>query len=349
LVTASIGILLAFAIIAIDGPILMTTKGQLQKAADAAALAGATGLLEGSQEVAVQRAIEFAGYNDAVQDSMQPVIIGSEDVSFPQSDVIRVQTHRTEETGDPLRTYFRRLVDPLNANKANVAAVSEARIFDVCGTRCLKPWAVPDRWDDANANGAYDAGEYYESGVTSYQAPGDVGLPITLKAGDPHDAIAPGQFFPVCYPPLDYPGGSPETGANIYREWISECEPYTVGPGDRLMMQPGNMAGPTRQGMEALIALDPNAHWDVGSRTIQGSAYGLSPRVTIVPFFDPTQPPQPGRDWVRVTRIAVVFLDQVVGNEVRGRFLSVNLPGIPCPPGSPGTAGALVRGIALIQ
>jgi len=185
--------------------------------------------------------------------------------------------------------------------------------------------------------------------VTSYQAPQDIGLSITLKVGNPQQAIAPGQFFPVCYPPLDYPGGSPETGADIYREWIAECEPYTVGPGDRLLMQPGNMVGPTTQGMADLVALDPNARWNVGSKSVQGSAYGLSPRVAIVPFFDPTQPPGPGRDWVRVTRLGVLFIEQINGNEVRGRFLSINVPGIPCPPGVPGTAGALIRGISLIQ
>jgi hypothetical protein len=192
-------------------------------------------------------------------------------------------------------------------------------------------------------------GEYYESGVTSYQAPGDVGTLLTLKVGTPQDAVAPGQFLPVCYPPLDFPDGSPETGASIYRQWISECEPYTVGPGDRLLLEPGNIVGPTRQGMEDLFALDPGAHWDVGSRTVQGSAYGLSPRIAIVPFFDPTLPPQPGRNWVRVTRIGVLFIEQIAGNEVRGRFLSINVPGIACPPGSPGSAGALVHGIALIQ
>ena len=349
LVTGSIAVLMAFAIIAIDMPILLTTKGQLQSAADAAALAGASGLLQGSQQLAIERAIEFAGYNDALQDLRQSVVITAEDISFPQADIIRVQTHRTEETGDALRTYFRRLVDPFNGNTADVTAVAEAQAFDVCGTKCLKPWAVPDRWDDANANGAYDAGENYEAGVTSYLAPRDVGATITLKIGNPQDAIAPGQFFPTCYPPLDFPGGAPETGADVYREWIAGCEPYTISPGDRLLMQPGNMVGPTRQGMEDLVSQDPGARWDAGTRTVQGSAWGMSPRIALVPFFDPTQPPTSGRNWVRITRIGVLFIEQIVGNEVRGRFMTINVPGIPCPPGTPGSIGAMVRGISLIQ
>ena len=61
MVTVAIVALMSFAIISIDGAILLTTKGQLQNAADSAALAGASALLEGDQALAVNRAIEFAG------------------------------------------------------------------------------------------------------------------------------------------------------------------------------------------------------------------------------------------------------------------------------------------------
>jgi Flp pilus assembly protein TadG len=349
MVTVAITVLIAFAIIAIDGPILMTTKGQLQAAADAAALAGASGLLDGSRDVAIDRAIQFAALNNAVENTLQPVVIGPEDVTFPQADIIRVQTHRTQAKGDALRTYFMRLVVPMHTNTADVTAVAEAQWYDICGTRCMKPWCVPDRWEDANGNGTYDAGEVYQAGVTSYMAPRDVGLSITLKVGNPQDAIAPGQFFPVCYPPMDYPGESPLTGSSWYRTFIAECEPYSVGPGDRLLMQPGNMVGPTRAGMQDLTAQDPGAYWDTGRRTVRGSTWGMSPRIVLVPFFDPTQPPGPGRDWVRVTRVGVLFIESIAGNEVHGRFMTINTPGIPCPPGSPGAAGAMVKGISLIH
>src|SRR5262245_30477208 len=150
MVTVAIAALLSFAIIAIDGAVLMTTKGQLQKAADAAALAGASGLLDGDQNEATDRAIDFAGFNRAVQDQMQDVIIPPDDVTFPQAEHIRVVTHRTAATGDALRTYFRRVVDPFNNGTVDVTAVAEAWCFDVCETQCLKPWAIPDRWDDVN-------------------------------------------------------------------------------------------------------------------------------------------------------------------------------------------------------
>ena len=46
---------------------------------------------------------------------------------------------------------------------------------------CFKPWIVPDRWDDANANGVYDVGEFYDPVVTGYSTFEDIGAAIALK------------------------------------------------------------------------------------------------------------------------------------------------------------------------
>jgi Flp pilus assembly protein TadG len=348
MVTVAIVALFAFAVLAIDGAILMTTRTQLHSAADAAALAGATGLLSGTQADAVNRAINFASYNDATQVGSSPVLITPADISFPQPDVIRVQTHRTRATGDALRTYFLRVINPLSDNQADVTAVAAARAYDVCGSRCLRPWAIPDRFNDANANGVFDAGDTYDPLNTGYVAPADVGAPIMLKAGNPQQAIEPGIFFPVNYPPLNkYPGESPLTGGDWYREWISECAPYLVEPGDQLQLEPGNMVGPTNQGMDELIAADPNAQWDAGSKTIINSDYGLSPRIGLVPFFDPTLPPTSGRNYVTVTKIGAFFIESVgPGSQVNARFIQITSQGTPCP-GGVGTS--LVKGIVLIE
>ncbi|HZM17588.1 MAG TPA: pilus assembly protein TadG-related protein [Candidatus Krumholzibacteria bacterium] len=348
MVTVAIAALISFAIIAIDGAVLMTTKGQLQKAADAAALAGASGLLAADEAEATDRAIAFAGFNRAVQDSMRDVVITPDDVSFPEADHIRVTTHRTAATGDPLRTYFRRIVDPFNSNTADVTAVAEAWCYDVCETPCLKPWSIPDRWNDVNANNKYDAGEAYDPDVTGYKAPGDIGLSIVLKVGNPQQAIERGVFFPVCYPPLDYPGEKPLSGGEWYRTWISECEPYLVGPGDRLQTETGNKSGPTRQGVTALLAQDPGARWNASSGTVVNSAYGTSPRIVLVPFFDPTRPPTSGGSWVHVTRVGAFFIEGQNGQgDVVGRFMKITTQGLPCPGG--GNGSSMVKGIGLIE
>ena len=339
-------VMFAFAVIAIDGAILMASKTELQAAADAAALAGASGLLIGSQDTAVERAIGFASFNKAVEENHTPVVITADDVGFPESDVCRVRTHRTAATGDALRTYFVRVLNP-GSNTSDMTAVAAARAYDVCGSKCIKPWVIPDRWDDANGNGALDSGEVYNSDVTGYTAPRDVGEQVTLKVGNPHQAIAPGIFYPVDFPPLDNEEGiKPYTGGNWYEEWISECEPFMVEPGDRLQLEPGNMVGPTMHGMEDLISQDPGAYWDSATKTITNSAFAESPRIGLVPFFDPTLPPTSGRNWVTVVKIGAFFIEGVQGGDVTGRFMQITTSGVPC---GHGVGNSMVKGIVLVE
>jgi hypothetical protein len=340
--------LVAFCVLAIDAPILLTTKTQLQNAADAAALAAATGLVQGDQQLATDRAIAFAGFNDAVEQGRASVVITSADVEFPASDMVRVTTHRTRATGDALRTYFQRVANPFSDNLADVTAVAAAQAYDVCGSRCLRPWSVPDRWDDADQNGMYDEGELYDPDATGYSAATDVGTTIILKVGNPHQTIAPGQYYPVNYPPLDHPTDNPLTGGDWYRQWMVECEPYVIEPGDRLQLEPGNMVGPTAQGVGDIIASDPGAYWDSATQSVMGSAYGLSPRIGLIPFFDPTQPPTSGRNWVTVSKIGAFFIEDLGnGGDVIARFIQVTIAGEPCT--GAGVGNSFVKGIVLVE
>jgi hypothetical protein len=348
MITVAAVAIFAFAALAIDGAILMATRTQLHNAADAAALAGATGLIDGDQSVATQRAIDFAGYNEAFKDASDPVVIDESDISFPEADVIRVSTHRTAARGDALRTFFMRVIDPSSNNRANMTAVASARIYDICSSRCLKPWAIPDRWGDTDGNGEWDAGEIYDPIATGYVAPADVGTSIVLKVGNPQQAITPGIFYPIDFPPLNDPGGeNPLTGGSWYETWIAGCSPYTIEVGDQLQLEPGNMVGPTRHGMDDLVAQDPGAYWNASTQSIEGSAYGLSPRVGLIPFFDPTLAPASGRNYVTVAKIGAFFIESVgPGSQVVGRFIQITTQGNPCAGG--GGAG-LVKGIILVE
>lgn len=339
--------LFAFAALAIDGAILMTTKNQLQAAADAAALAGASGLATGSQATAIERAIAFSSYNVAVQDVRRAVTITADDIEFPEPDIIRVTTHRTLATGDALRTYFMRIVDAGSNNLSDVTAVAAARWYPVCGTNCIKPWAIPDRWDDVNLNGALDPGEPYDPVTTGYNAPGDVGALVVLKTGHPSDAVAPGQFYPIDLPSLDCGCGvDPVPGGAEYRDNIATCNQWPVNVGDRMVTENGNMVGPTRQGMQALIDADPGAYWNTSTGTVSGSTWGTSPRIALVPFFDPTDPPTSGKTWVRVVKLGAFFLESVgPGSQVNGRYMGLSVAGTPCPGGGP----SFLTGIALVE
>jgi len=349
MVAVALAAILAIAAISIDAAVMVTTRTQLQNAADAAALAGASAMIDtpGDQTEATNRAVNFAALNTAQRTGARSaVVITPADVTFPQSDVIRVTTHRTQSTGDALSVFFRKVVDPASNNQADVTAVAAAQAYDVCGSRCLKPWGIPDRWQDDNANNQVDAGELYDPQITGYQAPADIGLSVTLKVGNPQQTMTPGTFYPVNYPPLNQ-SQSPLTGANYYRQWIADCSPYLVGIGDQLQVEPGNMVGPTRQGMDELIALDPSATWDSTTNTVINSAYGKSPRIALVPLFDPTLAPNSGRNYVTVTQVGAFFIEQTgPGGEVTGRFLDYTAPGVPC---GTGLGSGLVKGLSLVE
>jgi hypothetical protein len=167
---------------------------------------------------------------------MEPVVIADNDVTFPNARRCRVTTHRTHATGDPLRTFFVRVLDAGNDRLADVTAVAEAEYYFVCGTDCVKPWSVPDRWDDTDGDGEYDGRPFdglngnglYDQGeaFTDHNRNGqwDDGEPtirsgpaisarrcraqVELKIGNPQDVITPG-FHAVCLPPLHSPFGGP--------------------------------------------------------------------------------------------------------------------------------------------
>jgi hypothetical protein len=343
MVGGAMAMVFGFAALAVDGAILMVTRTQLSNAADAAALAGATALIGGDQAEAVNRAVQFAGLNTAFEQKQTAVEITPNDITFPAPDEIRVVTHRTGAQG--VRTYFLRMIGGPNA--ANMTAAATAKVYDICSSRCIKPWAIPDRWDDTNGNGFWEPGEYYDVENTGYIAPRDVGEPAILKLGSPHETAVPGIFYAVNFPPLDSGDGKPLPGASWYKSWIEGCSPYLVSVGDRLQLEPGRMVGPTDQGVRELISRDPGAYWDPATRTVQGSAFAQSPRVGLIPFFDPTLSPAPGRNYVTVAKLGAFFIESIdQNNDVRGRFIQITTQGRPCGGGS-GTS--FVKNIVLVE
>lgn len=338
MVAGSIAVIFGFAVLAIDASVIMLAKSQLQNAADAAAIAGALeyALTDGDQDAATNEAIYYAAMNVAILNRttpLAPVNIVAGDVTFPESNRITVVTHRTRESGDPVQLYFLRVLKPMADNLGNVKARASASVFPVVGSDCLKPWCFPDRWDDANENGEYDVGEFYDPDLTGYRAPDDVGTQITLRLRNSNQSPRMGWYFCVDFAPINT--GEPViTGADAYREWIPGCEPYMVTEGDQLQIEPGNMVGPTRQGLGDLIALDPNAVWDAGSGTVINSAYPISPRVVKCAVFDPTvsvQSDSNGRDYVTVAKLVVVFVEGNNGSQVFGRFMRRSSGGDICP------------------
>jgi hypothetical protein len=97
--------------------------------------------------------------------------------------------------------------------------------------------------------------------------------------------------------------------------------------GDSFDVEPGNMIGPTNQGISDLFNQDRNARWVNGQ--IVDSDFGpdgsfSSPRVIKVALFDPTtQMQDPGRKPVVINNFALFFLEEQASRQdpVTARFL----------------------------
>jgi len=335
MVTISIVAIMAFAVLAIDLSIIQLAKTQLQNAADAAVLAGALelGQTNGDQAAATTQAITIAGLNVAIQNTQQPVVITSADVTFPEDKKITVFTHRTIATNDPVMLYFMNVLNTTIGKQGEMTAHASANIYPVSGTNCIKPWCMPDKWDDADNDSLYDVGEFYDPYITGYKIPDHLGQQIVLKLNKSQDSPRMGWFYAVDFAPINT-GEVVEVGADAYREWIGYCEPYMISIGDRLQIEPGNMIGPTGQGIGDLIARDPDAYWDAASGTVMGSIHPTSPRVLKVTLFNPqvgVQTDSNGRDYLTIVKIIVVFLEGYQAKDVVGRFMRQAVAGEPCP------------------
>lgn len=88
--------------------------------------------------------------------------------------------------------------------------------------------------------------------------------------------------------------------------------------GDEIETEPGNMAGPTRDGIQAILDSDPNEHGEDLSK-LEANC----PRLIKIPIVDSLD--VHGRSTVTIVGFAAFFLDDVVRSgghtEITGRFI----------------------------
>lgn len=346
---ALVGILGMLAL-AIDLGMLYETRGQAQRAADAAALAGAAALVDYGNDPGVEdRVYEYAepyvreNPVRGVVASMEP---GDVDVDLDEWRVT-VTVHRTVERDNPVSTFFGRII---GRETVDVRALATAEAAEAGGVKCLLPLAIPDRWFDANGDGLYDEedGDYYipwpEENFTGYHS-GDIGEEIVIKPFKESQRMNASWYYP--YRPEGDQGGAD------YRDNIRECvdEDQVYEFGDEVDTEPGAMIGPTKQGFEDLIDQDPDAHWDSAKECVtRGDGCIVdSPRIRPAPMFDPREAPDPGSQPMTFRNFGNFFVDRIQGNEVYGRFLG--LAGVPggSSSSSDDDEGSAVRFVRLIQ
>src|SRR5262249_19825026 len=143
-------------------------------------------------------------------------------------------------------------------------------------------WFIPNTVLSPHApcNGACDANETLISGgqVTAF-GQNRIGQQISLKTQDPHNSLSPGDFYAI-----DFPGSQ---GANDYKDNIATCANAYVRCSDSYSVKNGNMVGPTKQGVDALIGNPPNDTWvSIGQYQTSNGLSDTSKAVVLSPIWD---------------------------------------------------------------
>lgn len=150
-------LLLGLAAVAVDIGYILVTKQQLQNAADASALASAPSLILEEPERTAQvqsTAVAMAARHRAGNDA-SVTLIPAEDIVI-QGNRVTVYARKLQERSTGLPLFFARI---LGIRYADVTAKAAAEITPTASVCCVKPWGVPDLWDDTTPIPGYTSGK----------------------------------------------------------------------------------------------------------------------------------------------------------------------------------------------
>jgi Flp pilus assembly protein TadG len=352
---------LSATMLAVDVGMMMVARTESQNAADAGALAGAVALAYDDPAnrtptgPAVRNAIAtaIAGDNSVMNAASS---VNPEDVTFPTTTQVRVRVQRSGVRGNPVSTF---IAPMFGIDTVDVGAVATAEVSPANAMTCVKPFTVPDKWIERQTP-PWDPDDTFDvvdnkgkpladpdiyvppgPGYTGYSAVTDRGALITLKAGTGTN-ISPSFYFPYSI------GGV--SGASEYSWNIGNCNTTVHGFPHFLQSEPGNMVGPTNQGMAELIDRDPSAYWDTFNNKVVSTMHP-SPRVVSIPLFDPVYyetGKQNGRNAdLKAVNYMGFFIEEMQGNSVVGRITPVG--GILTGNGGPAPVGAFPIAITLVK
>jgi hypothetical protein len=125
-----------------------------------------------------------------------------------------------------------------------------------------------------------------------------------------------------------------------------------ISPGVIATQEPGAMAGPTLDGIKALMEKDPTARWDSGTKTVVSPFGSSSPRLFPIPLYNPDtyqNGMQTGRNaTLNVVNFLAFFLESYDNNGIYGRV--AGLTGV-IDPNAPAAMpeDSLIKAIRLVQ
>lgn len=359
--------LMAVSALAVDYGAMWVSRRQAQNSADAAALAAAVQLafVDAEDQTTARSAAVALGRQNQVWAEAPDVTDG--DITFPAcppgspgvpDTCVRANVFRNQRaSGNPLPMFFGQFV---NLTEQGTRATATAQMLTGDAATCVKPWAVPDKWlerrpvvtpweptdtferyvqNGPNSGQVLNPADVYVPPSSSDPGSGltvevDYGTRMVLKNGNPHQAVAPGWFYPVVINPAE--GG----GADNYRENIAACDPTIIDPSEGplyLETEPGNMTGPTRQGVEALLTQDlQGAHWDDSANGGKGGPVSscmsppnptcsISPRIVPLPVFDPDEYDSgraSGRQLIKIVKLMGFWVEGMDGGDVVGYLMT---------------------------
>ena len=339
LVAAGLVVFIGMAALSIDLGMIYSGRSEAQRSAEAGAHAGASILALASNDVDGARAAArtYTEANQVRQGTLE-VLDEDIDVDLP-NQLVRVRVQRSEARGNPVATFFARV---LGIPTVNISAMAAAQAWPGGGVNCILPLIIPDRWSltsstpyqwptmsetfDPDGDDLYIPwGAAGPGPPTGYGTP-DRGTPIQITTGSPNAAPRPGWYYNI-----RLPGAS---GTNDYRAAITGCwnpdSIYEIGM--EVTKEPGNFPVPTGRAFQALIASDPNAVWNPtanrghGCVTTSGSneCRGSS-RIRPILMFSPEEWPiiPNGAHAVTVSNFVGVFVESSTNQgDVWVRFMN---------------------------
>lgn len=310
--------LLGAAALAVDVGVLVTARSDAQRAADAAALAGASALLDDEPpSEAEARAIDLAGQNAIFGGPIEPDEVEVEvDVA---RGTVRAVIRRPE-----IATYFARVI---GVDPSGVMARATAQVSEAPTASCVKPLAVPDPDPDGETGLRFQTGQQIQlnPGAQSYVLPGQRGGGSSRSGGSQSR-----RTMAWVLPTSKGWSGPCSSGAAAhtppaYRANLCSCNRAEIDLKTSRSTVAGSQGGlrpHTRGGFDRLVDQDPGAYWDVARKRVAGSRFSSwrsSPRVVVIPLYDPGAT---GND-MRPTRFIRVFVEGATGSggTINARFV----------------------------
>ena len=272
-------VLVGFMALAIDTGVLLGARASSQRAADAAALAGAYTFLVNPTSVQPGTAILHAKQT-AINNKVLGTSIADAQVDVQVVDVAPNPRRVTVTITRSEPTFLAKIlnVDTVATKVTGVAEVGRTST----GTRCMKPFFLPNTILSTKAPCDACGSEVLVSGdtVTAW-AIGKYGQQITIsqQKADKDVQLAPNQYYGI---DVTGPGG------DRYREAIGTCLPDFFVCRDSYNTLGGKKTGPTVQGIADLIGNPPDTYTSIGHyyRPADGTTRDMSKSVVLVPIWD---------------------------------------------------------------